>query len=208
MRQARECIHARGGVAAANVFTKITLALFDQYDWYGLPSMPPEIMLLPKRFYFSIYEVSYWTRAVLIPLLVVFAHRPVCRIPEEEGIAELFVTPRELMDYGEVPPFKKDAAWFTWRNFFITLDRLLKLYERMPYQAFRETAVQKAIVWTLDHMRGNGGLGAIYPAMANSAVALHCLGYSADHPLLAKALKEIEDLERSEERRVGKECRL
>jgi len=203
MRQARECIHAMGGVAASNVFTKINLALFDQYDWYGLPSMPPEIMLLPKRFYFSIYEISYWSRTVLIPLLIVFAHRPVCRIPEEEGIAELFVTPRELMDYGDVPPFKKDAAWFTWRNFFVTLDRLLKLYERMPYQAFRETAVQKAIVWMLDHMRGNGGLGAIYPAMANSAVALHCLGYSADHPLLAKALKEIEDLEVYETVREG-----
>ncbi len=203
MLQARDCVLAKGGVAQANVFTKITLALFDQYDWYGLPSMPPEIMLLPRRFYFSIYEISYWTRTVLIPLLVVFAHRPVCRIPEEEGIAELFVTPRELMDYADVPPFKKDAAWFTWRNVFITLDRLLKLYERMPYQAFRETAVQKAIVWMLDHMRGSGGIGAIYPAMANSAIALHCLGYSADHPLLVKALKEIEDLEVYETVREG-----
>lgn len=203
MRRARECILAMGGVAQANVFTKIALALFDQYDWRGIPSMPPEIMLLPKRFYFSIYEVSYWTRAVLIPLLVVFAHRPVCRIPEEEGVAELFVTPRELMDYDEAPPFKKDAAWFTWKNFFITLDKLLKLYERMPYQAFRETAVQKAIVWMLDHMRGSGGLGAIYPAMANSAIALHCLGYSAEHPLLAKALKEIEELEVYETIREG-----
>jgi len=203
MLSARDCVLAKGGVAHANVFTKITLALFDQYDWHGLPSMPPEIMLLPRRFYFSIYEVSYWTRTVLIPLLVVLAHRPVCRIPEEEGIAELFVTPRELMDYADAPPFKKDAAWFTWRNVFIMLDKLLKLYERMPYQAFRETAVQKAIVWMLDHMRGSGGLGAIYPAMANSAVALHCLGYGADHPLLAKALKEIEDLEVYETVREG-----
>lgn len=203
MRRARECILAMGGVAQANVFTKIALALFDQYDWRGIPSMPPEIMLLPKRFYFSIYEVSYWTRAVLVPLLIVFAHRPVCRIPDEEGIAELYVTPRELMDYDEVPPFKKDPAWFTWKNFFITLDKVLKLYERMPYQAFRETAIQKAIVWMLDHMRGSGGLGAIYPAMANSAIALHCLGYNADHPLLAKALKEIEELEVYETIREG-----
>jgi squalene-hopene/tetraprenyl-beta-curcumene cyclase len=195
MQRARDCILAMGGVGQANVFTKIALALFDQYDWRGIPSMPPEIMLLPKGFYFSIYQVSYWTRAVLIPLLVVFAHRPVCRISEEEGIVELYVTPRELMDYDALPPFKKDPAWLTWKNVFITLDKLLKLYERMPYQAFREAAVRKAVAWMLDHMQGSGGLGAIYPAMANSAIALHCLGYRPDHPLLAKALKEIEALE-------------
>lgn len=204
MLRARDGILAKGGVTEANVFTKITLALFDQYDWRGVPSMPPEIMLLPKKFYFSLYQVSYWTRVVLIPLLVIFAHRPVCRIPEEQGIAELYAIPREKVCYDRVPPFRKDAAWFTWKNFFISLDKVLKFYERLRYQAFRETAVQKAIVWMLDHMRGSGGLGAIYPAMANSAMALHCLGYSADHPLLAKALNEIEDLEVYETVREGK----
>ncbi|MBI4401400.1 MAG: squalene--hopene cyclase [Nitrospirae bacterium] len=195
MVRAREAILAKGGVTAANVFTKITLALFDQYDWRGIPSMPPEIMLLPKRFYFSIYAVSYWSRAVLIPLLIVFSHRPVCRIPREQGIEELYKTPRHQVHYRKEPPFKKDRAWLTWRNLFVTLDAVLKVYDRKPIRAFRQAAVQKAAEWMLAHLKGTGGLGAIYPAMANSLVALRCLGYGIDHPLVVKALREIEALE-------------
>ena len=198
MVRAREAILEKGGVVATNVFTKIALALFDQYDWRGIPCMPPEIMLLPKRFYFSIHAVSYWSRTVLIPLLVVFAHRPVCRIAREQGIEELFTQPREQVRYREVPPLKKDRAWFTWRNLFITLDVVLKLYDRMPIRALRTAAVRKAADWMLDHLKGSGGLGGIYPAMANSIVALRCLGYEVDHPLVVKALREIEAFEVSE----------
>ena len=195
MIRAKEAILAKGGAVSTNVFTKVVLALFDQYDWKGIPSMPPEIMLLPRRFYFSIYAVSYWTRAVLIPLLIVFAHRPVCRIPKAQGIDELFVTPRHQVRYSEEMPLRKDAAFFTWRNLFITLDSALKLYDRIPLRSLRVAAVQKAADWMLDHLKGNGGLGAIYPAMTNSVLALRCLGYGVDHPLVVKALRELEELE-------------
>lgn len=195
MIRARDCILAKGGVVAANVFTKIALALFGQYDWRGVPSMPPEIMLLPKRFYFSVYAISYWSRAVLIPLLIIFAKRPVCQIPKEQGIAELYVTPPDRIDYRAVPPFQKDRAWCTPRNFFINLDALLKIYDRTPVAWVREHALQKAAHWMIERMQGTGGLGAIYPAMANSVVALLCLGRSADDPLVIKALREIEALE-------------
>ncbi len=195
MIRAKEAILAKGGVVSANVFTKVVLALFDQYDWQGIPSMPPEIMLLPKRFYFSIYAVSYWTRAVLIPLLIVFAHRPVFRIPKEQGIDELFVTPRHQVRYSQELPLRKDAAFFTWRNLFITLDSALKLYDRIPLRSLRAAALQRAADWMLDHLKGNGGLGAIYPAMANSILALRCLGYGVDHPLVVKGLRELEELE-------------
>ena len=195
MLRARDRILAMGGVVCANVFTKITLALFEQYDWKGIPSMPPEIMLLPKRFYFSIYAISYWSRAVLIPLLVVFANQPVCRISREQGIDELYVAPRSQIHYRDVPPFNKDQRWFTPHNFFVQLDRVLKLYDRMPLSWLREKALQKAATWMLEHIKGSGGLGAIYPAMANSIVALRCLGYQVDDPLVRKALHEIESLE-------------
>jgi squalene-hopene/tetraprenyl-beta-curcumene cyclase len=195
MMKAREAILAKGGVTAANVFTKIALALFDQYDWRGIPSMPPEIMLLPKRFYVNVYSLSYWSRAVLIPLLIVFTRRPRCPIPPEQGIDELYAQPRKRVKFSRVPPFKKDEAWFTWKNLFITLDRGLKLYDRLPIRALREAGVRKAAEWMLAHLKGTGGLGAIYPAMANSVVALRCLGYGVDHPLLVKALREIEELE-------------
>lgn len=195
MVRAKERILAMGGVLQANVFTKITLALFDQYDWEGVPHMPVEIMLLPKKFYFSIYAISYWSRAVLIPLLIVFAHRPVCRISHEQGINELYPIPREEVRYWKYPPFNKDQAWFTPHNFFVALDFMLKLYDRMPMRALREKALHKAASWMVDHLKGSGGLGAIYPAMANSIMALKCLGYKADDPLVVKALREIEELE-------------
>lgn len=195
MVTARACILGKGGVVAANVFTKITLALFGQYDWRGVPSMPPEIMLLPKRFYFSIYAISYWSRAVLIPLLIIFAKRPLCEVPKEQGIDELYTEPPALIDYSTVPPFKKDRTWCTARNFFITLDGFLKIYDRSPVEWVRQQALKRAAGWMLDHMKGSGGLGAIYPAMANSVVALHCLGYKHDDPLVVKAMREIEELE-------------
>ena len=86
MRLARQRILDHGGVVSANVFSKIALALFGQYDWRGIPSMPPEIMLAPKWFYFNLYAVSYWSRAVITPLLIIFAHRPLCRINKDQGI--------------------------------------------------------------------------------------------------------------------------
>lgn len=195
MVKARERILSMGGVVSANVFTKITLALFGQYDWRGVPSMPPEIMLLPKDFYFSIYAISYWSRAVLIPLLIVFAHRPLCRILKEEGIDELYVTPKSQLDFRQFPPFRKDARWFTWRNVFITLDGLLKWYDGRPVESVRQYGLDRAAKWMLERLNGAGGLGAIYPAMANSIFALRCLGYDVHHPLVVKALKEIEALE-------------
>jgi squalene-hopene/tetraprenyl-beta-curcumene cyclase len=195
MLRARDRILAMGGVVQANVFTKITLALFEQYDWQGIPSMPPEIMLLPKRFYFSIYAISYWSRAVLIPLLIVFANQPVCRTPKEQGIDELYLAPRAQVRYRQFPPFNKDQGWFTPHNVFVVLDAVLKLYDRMPLSWLRDKALHRAATWMLEHIKGSGGLGAIYPAMANSIVALRCLGYQADDPLVQKALREIEDLE-------------
>jgi squalene-hopene/tetraprenyl-beta-curcumene cyclase len=195
MLRARNCIRQKGGVVQANVFTKITLALFDQYDWEGIPHMPVELMFLPNWFYFNIYAISYWSRAVLIPLLIVFAHRPVCRIPKEQGIEELYVLPRTELRYWKYPPFNKDQKWFTPHNIFVALDALLKLYDHMPLMWLREKALHRAATWMLEHIKGSGGLGAIYPAMANSIMALQCLGYHADDPLVRKALKEIEDLE-------------
>lgn len=203
MQRARDCICAKGGVVQANVFTKIALALFDQYDWEGIPHMPVELMLLPRWFYFNIYAISYWSRAVLIPLLIVFAHRPVCQISREQGIEELYVIPRAQVRYWKFPPFNKDQSWFTPHNLFVALDAMLKLYDHMPITWLREKALHRAATWMLEHIKGSGGLGAIYPAMANSIMALQCLGYHVDDPLVGKALREIEDLEIYETVSVG-----
>jgi squalene-hopene/tetraprenyl-beta-curcumene cyclase len=195
MRRARDLILQKGGVVQANVFTKITLALFGQYDWRGIPCMPPEIFLAPQWFYFNLYAVSYWSRAVIIPLLIIFAHRPLCSISQEYGIEELFVQPRKDVDYAHVPPLHRDSSILSWRNFFVWVDGLLRLYEAYPIKRLRIKALRNAQNWMIQHMDGEGGLGAIYPAMAYSIFALRALGYSADHPLVQKALREIEALE-------------
>ncbi len=195
MQKARAAILKIGGVVRANVFTKIALTLFDQYDWRGIPTMPVELALLRPNPVFSLYDLSYWSRAVLTPLLIMFNFKPVCRIPREEGIDELWATPRTQMDFRHAPPFLKDRRWFTWRNFFVTLDRLLRVYERLVPEGLRKKALAHAGGWMIAHMEGAGGLGAIYPAMANSVVALTCLGRPVDDPLVRKALDEIEALE-------------
>ena len=195
MRRAREAILARGGVVSANVFTKIILALFGQYDWIGLPSLPPEIVLVPKKFPFNMYAISYWSRAVIIPLVIIFAVRRECRIPAEQGIEELFCTPRDHINYRNAPPFQKDPKFISWRNVFVWVDRVLKIYEKYPLLSLRTRAIRKAETWLLEHMKGDGGLGAIYPAMANSIFALMALEYPVTHPFIQKALREIEALE-------------
>src|SRR5713101_6311573 len=195
MEKARTMILSKGGVVGANVFTKIALALFDQYDWRGIPSMPAEIVLLPPGFIFSLYALSYWSRTVLTPLLIIFHYKPVCRIPKEQGIDELYLTAREWVNFRCEPPFRMDRRLLTWRNFFIALDGLLRFYERVVPQGLRKKAIARAEQWMLKRMEGDGGLGAIYPAMANSVVALRCLGYEVDHLLVRKALGEIEALE-------------
>jgi squalene-hopene/tetraprenyl-beta-curcumene cyclase len=195
MQKARAAILNKGGVVQANVFTKVALALFDQYDWRGIPTMPAELVLLSPRGLFSPYDLSYWSRTVLTPLLIIFNAKPLCRIPKEQGIDELWCQPREQVDFLRTPPFHKDRRWFTLRNLMVLPDRLLRIYEWFVPQGLRKISVARAAEWMIERMEGAGGLGAIYPAMANSVVALRCLGYEVDHHLVRKALREIEALE-------------
>ncbi|MBI3988713.1 MAG: squalene--hopene cyclase [candidate division NC10 bacterium] len=187
MEKARANILSKGGAVKANVFTRIALALFGQCPWKGVPAMPVELALLPRTF---LYEISYWSRTVLMPLLIIFAKRPLRRLSLEQGIRELYVAPpEEVAEW-----FEGDKRWMSWRNVFLGLDRLLRAYDAHPMKRVRAKALKRAEAWILERMRGSGGLGAIYPAMANSVWALVALGYPMDHPLVAKALREIDEL--------------
>ena len=183
-------VKALGGITRVNVFTRILLALFGELPWAGVPCMPVEIMLLPRWFAFNLYAVSYWSRTVLIPLLIVFARRPVRPVPRSARLDELFLGPREEADLS----FPRDPQTFTWRNFFLVVDKVLRVHNRLVVQPSRQRAIRAAERWTLERMQGSGGLGAIYPAMANSVMALSCLGYPPEHPTLRKALAEIDAL--------------
>jgi squalene-hopene/tetraprenyl-beta-curcumene cyclase len=191
LRRARARILDLGGVARVNVFTRIQLALFGQFDWRGVPAMPAEIVLFPRWFYFNLYEISYWSRTVLAPLLIIMATKPLRPLPPALGLDELWLEPRERTDVR----FPWDPRWLSWRNFFLAIDRLLNGYERWPIRPLRRRALAAAHGWMLRRMDGPGGLGAILPAMMNSVIALRCLGYPAGHPLVQKALAEIAALE-------------
>jgi squalene-hopene/tetraprenyl-beta-curcumene cyclase len=189
LARARAWILERGGPTQANVFTKITLALFGQYPWGGVPAMPVEIMLLPSWSYFSVYEISYWSRTVLIPLLVVMDRRPVHPLPGALRLDELWAHHLHLDD-----PTYARRGWLSWKNVFIGLDGFLKAWEGVLPRPWRARAVRAVHDWLVPRVSAPGGLGGIYPAMVNAVLALRLLGYADDHPLVAGQLKEIEAL--------------
>lgn len=195
MRRAREVILSQGGLFRANVFTKLTLALFGQFDWRGVPAMPIELFLLPKQSFFNMHAISYWSRTVLTPLMIIFAHKPVTPVPAGADLMELRVGPTPKHDYW----FPRDPQPLTMRNLFLTADRLLRWYEWHSVPYLRRLAMERATEWMLRRM-GEGGLGGIYPAMANSVIALRCLGYGIEHSLVARAFKQIEALEVEDDR--------
>ena len=78
-----------GGLDSANSYTRILLSIFGVYEWDHAPAVPPEIILLPRWFYFNIYAMSSWSRAIVVPLSIIWAHRPSCPVPDDCRLDEL-----------------------------------------------------------------------------------------------------------------------
>lgn len=189
MVRTRNWVRANGGAEAVNVFTRITLAIFGQIPWRTVPAMPVEIMYLPKWWFFNLSKVSYWSRCVIVPLLIIFAKRPVVDLTPEQGVSELFLTDPASLRH--VDHFKSGKPL---RNAFLLFDRLLKVVDRLTPNWVRQPALRRAEDWMRDHAKGKGGIGAIYPAMANAAVALRSLGAPEDDPDFIRTMQAIEDL--------------
>lgn len=187
MCRARDFILSKGGILKARVFTKVFLALFGEFSWLGVPSMPIELMMLPEWAYFNIYELSSWSRATIIPLSVVMSENPVRKLPPRARVQELFVRPPRPADYS----FSRQDGVVSWKNFFIGIDHLLKIYESSPVRPLKKRSIVLAEQWILDHQESSGDLGGIQPAMLNSILALHCLGYANDHPAVASGLEAL-----------------
>jgi squalene-hopene/tetraprenyl-beta-curcumene cyclase len=190
MRRAREALRARGGAERSNVFTRIMLALFGFIPWRAVPVMPVEIMLLPKWFPFHLDKISYWSRTVIVPLLVLMAKKPRARNPKQVGITELFLDPpKELGPTPKAPQQK--ASWF-W--FFRIVDDVLRAAEPWFPQKLRARAIDRAVAWVDERLNGEDGLGAIFPAMANSVMMYDALDVPADDPRRAIARTSIDKL--------------
>lgn len=189
MRRARALVLARGGAARANVFTRITLALFGQVPWRAVPAMPVEIMALPRWFPFHLSKISYWSRTVIAPLLVLMAIKPRAKNPRALGIAELFTVPPEHERAYTVNPTGAVLG-----ELFLGLDRLVRTAERLVPRAGRRRAIENALAFMTPRLNGEDGLGGIFPAIANSIMALDALGTPADDPRLAAAKRALKRL--------------
>jgi squalene-hopene/tetraprenyl-beta-curcumene cyclase len=190
LERARTRILEMGGATECNTFTKIYLCFLGQYDWEAVPAVPPEIVLFPNWFWFNLYEISSWSRAILVPLSIAYAKKPFKKIPAEMGLDELFVGGR----HGKHLHLKWATKKISWRNFFLVLNRVVHFCERFHIRPLRYLALKKGERWMLERFEKSDGLGAIYPGILNSIVALRCLGYSTDDPQVIRALSEFEKL--------------
>jgi squalene-hopene/tetraprenyl-beta-curcumene cyclase len=194
MAQARATVHRLGGLERTNSYVRFYLALVGALGWELVPAILPELMLLPNWFYINIYEMSSWTRGIVIPMAILSALRPNFRLPEHARVEELFCDPSN-----KAAAFDWSSQLISWRNFFLALDRALKLYEKLPWKPLRQRALREAKSWLLKHVERTEGLAAIYPAMMNSIFALIALGHGPDDPLTAREIREFSRFEIEED---------
>ena len=190
LARARKKILEMGGVTEINTFSKIYLCFFGQYDYDAVPAIPPEIVLFPKWFWFNIYEISSWSRAILVPLSICYAKKPFKKIPDDMGVEELFVGGRDKSRMH----LHWDKKRISWRNFFLVLDRVAHWFERVHVRPLRSIALKQAEKWMVEHFEMSDGVAAIFPSILNSVIAMRCLGYSVDDPQVIRALDEFEKL--------------
>ncbi len=191
MQEARACVLRLGGIPQMNTYSKLYLALLGQFPWKYLPTVPVEMIFMPEWFFFSIYKMSSWSRAMLMPLAILNHHKPTRALPADRQLHELYPVGSEQGFLG----LSRKGRRFSWPNFFLVCDAALKLLHKLPWKPGRPTALAAAEAWMTERMgEGSDGLGAIFPAMLNSLIALKTLGYKNDHPLYAKAKRDFEGL--------------
>jgi len=191
MQEARACILRLGGIPKMNTYAKLYLALLGQFPWQYLPTVPVEIMLMPRWFFFDVYEVSSWSRAMLMPLAILNHYKPTKHLPCDKQLHELYPIGSEESDLG--------LGWqkptLSWPNFFLICDRLIKVLHSLPWKPWKRVALARAEAWMTRRMgEGSDGLAAIFPAMLNSLITLRTLRYSREHPLYVKAKQDFAGL--------------
>lgn len=194
MRKAVEAIRAAGGADAVNSFTRFYLALLGQISYDHCPAVPPELVLLPTWSPINLYRMSAWSRTIVVPLAIMWAHRPTRTLPEELGIRELFL--QDPHDWPELrcPGLEEEKGWFSWDKFFRRVDRTFKWLEGRRLRPLRRRALKQAEKWMTDRFAHSDGLGAIFPPIIWSIVALKCLGYRDDSPELRYNFEQLEAL--------------
>jgi squalene-hopene/tetraprenyl-beta-curcumene cyclase len=214
MRRACDVIRGLGGAENCNSFAKFYLALLGQIPYRNCAAVPPEMILLPRWAYFNIYAMSSWTRTIVIPLTIFYAHKPVRQIPERLNIRELFLQEPHMPRWPH-PPTRR---FFSWTNAFLAIDWIMKLFDPWkkgrgpaapraqrppvwlwPFALIRLLAVRKATAWLFEHFSESDGVGAIFPPMIYTVICLRCLGYTDDAPEMLWALEQLDRLKIEED---------
>jgi squalene-hopene/tetraprenyl-beta-curcumene cyclase len=190
LRLARERILELGGLESTNSYTRFYLALAGALDWSMAPAVPAELILLPTWFFVNLYEMSSWTRAIVVTLALLSAKRPDYKFAPVGYVDELFADPQR-----KHKAFEWDSEPVSWRNFFLAADRLLKFHEGLKWKPFRALALRKIEKWLVSHTERSDGVAAIYPCMQNAILCLRALGYAEDHPLVAEQIRHFTALE-------------
>ncbi|MCT6814612.1 squalene--hopene cyclase, partial [Bombella apis] len=188
MRKARAAILHHGGAERSNVFTRIQLALYGEVPWDAVPVMPVELMLLPRKAFFSVWNMSYWSRAVIAPLLILAAYRPLALNPRGVRVQELFRRPPATIRDWIRGPYRS-----VWGRVFTGLDRLIRPLVPFIPRSVHEKAIRVTIDFIEKRLSG-GGLGAIYPAMANVIMMYRTLGVPDDDPRVVQAWEAVQGL--------------
>jgi len=186
LKKAKNFILKKGGISKSRVFTKFHLALIGCYDWRGVPSIPPWIMLLPENFPFTIYEMSSWARGSTVPLLIVFDKKPVFKVNPQINLDELYTEGIANVKY----QFPQNNDW---TDVFLGLDEAFKLGEKLNLVPFREEGLAAAEKWVLERQEATGDWGGIIPAMLNSLLALRALNYDVSDPVVQRGLKAVDN---------------
>jgi squalene-hopene/tetraprenyl-beta-curcumene cyclase len=187
LRRARAFVLDKGGVEEARVFTKIFLAIFGEFDWKAIPSIPVEINLLPVWFPINIYNLSSWARSTIVPLSVVLEMKPVRTVPEFPVVRELYASQDKKSS-----PTAKRFAIFSWKRFFMVLDGILKKTENSSVRIFRNKAMDHTEKWIRERQEPTGDWGGIQPAMVNSVLALAARGHDVSDEAIRKGLEALE----------------
>ncbi len=190
MAKARDLILSLGGAEQCNTYTKFYLAALGQMHYDAVPTIPPEMVLLPKWFYFHLDKVSAWSRTMIMPLSVISSYRPIRQLPEPMGIMELYAG----HDYPHRPFVEFDKRVVSWKNLFLAVDKLLKVLDSTRLTPLRRPALRRIEHWILKHTRHSDGLGAIFPPMVYIIIALRCLGYDKRDKHLMRAERQLDEL--------------
>ena len=190
MVKARALVLRLGGAEKSNTYSRFYYACLGQLHYGNVPMVPPEVIYLPKWSYFHLDKISAWSRTMIMPLAIVTTFKPVRQLPEGMGIRELYRNPAFI----DRPMMEFDKRLVTWKNFFVGIDRALKIVHPTRLNVLRQGALKAVEQWILDHTKHSDGLGAIYPPMVYIIIAFRCLGYEWDNPALAEAIGQLDRL--------------